>query len=132
MTTNFKIKGVYNFDVYPSAILGTSFKNVTVMAIMDRATANKEIDTQAMHVLMYPYLPSGSVNDPDGYDYIKIKTTTGQTTIIGISWINDDTVELVESRTVTVVIDGVTASDVNRIKNALVQNGYSALTISIK
>lgn len=127
----FNIRGVYNFDVYPAVLLGTDFKNVTVLALMDFETANKEIDARARHVNFYPYLPAGTPNNPAAYDYIKIKTTAGNTTILGVAWINLDTVVEVESRTASVTIKDVTASDVPRIKQALAQNGFNNVTINI-
>lgn len=127
---NFKIRQVYDFDVYPSAIIGNNFKGVTILAIMDNETASKEVDTQAMHVQIFPMVP-GMVNDPNGYDYVKIRTINGQTTILGVPWIKEDTVQLVESRTVTAVIANVSAVDVPRIRDALVQNGFNNVTVNI-
>ena len=131
MTNPFEIRKVYSWDVYPAALLGTNYKNVTVLAIMDRDTANKEIDTQALHVNFFPSLPAGTPNDPNGYDYIKIRTTAGQTTILGIAWINLASVTVVDSRTITVKISDVGAADITRVRNALVQNGFGSLDISI-
>lgn len=129
---DFKIRGVYSFDVYPASLLGTNFKNVTVLAVMDFETANKEIDARARHVNFYPHLPAGTINNPAGYDYIKIKTTAGNVTILGLAWINLDSVVEVENRTAIVTIKNVTATDVPRIKNALAQNGFGDVVIEIK
>ena len=127
----FKIRSVYNFDVYPAVLLGTDFKNVTVLAVMDFETANKEIDIRARHVNFFPYLPAGTPNKPSSYDYIKVKTTAGNTTILGVAWINMDTVVEVESRTATVTIKDISAIDVTRIKQALAQNGFNNVSINI-
>lgn len=131
MAVNLQIRQVYSFEVYPVAILGNNYRNATVVAVMDRETANKEIDTQALHVSLYPYLPPGTPNDPNGYDYVKIKMPSGETTVLGIAWIKPETVQLVESRVVTVKIANVSASDIVRIKNALVQNGFTSINVSI-
>lgn len=127
---NFQIRQVYDFDVWPASIIGNNFKGVTVLALMDNETASKEFDTQAAHIQVYPLVP-GMVNDPNGYDYVKIKTTSGVTTIVGLPWIKEDTVQLVESRTITVKVGNVSASDVPRIREALVQNGFGNLVITI-
>ena len=128
---NLQIRSVYNFEVYPVPILGNNFKGVTVLALMDRETAAKEMDPQAMHINVYPYLPAGTPNDPNGYDYVKIKTTANIVTILGLAWIKPESVQLVSSQTVTVKIGNVSANDIPRIRNALVQNGYNALDLSI-
>jgi len=121
----------YNFDVYPSAFIGNGFKNVTVMAIMDRETANKEIDTAALHVQYFPTLPAGTPNDPDAYDYVKLKLPSGNTTVIGLAWIKAETVQLVDARTITAKIGGVTVNDLARVRLALIQNGFPNVDLSI-
>ena len=128
---NFQLGKVYSFNVYPVALLGNNFDNVTVMALMDQKTANRDIDTQALHIQVYPYLPAGTPNDPSATSYLKLRTTAGNETIVANTWIKEDTIEVVESRTITVVIGDVTASDVNRIRNALVANNFNNLEISI-
>lgn len=130
-TPLFQIRSVYSFDVYPIPILGNNFKNVTVLAVMDFETANREFDAVSQHINLYPYLPSGSPNKPDGYDYVKIKTTAGIITILGIAWIKAESIQLVESRTAQVTIGDITASDLARIRNALVSNGFNNLKIEI-
>jgi hypothetical protein len=129
-TPSFSIRQVYNFDVYPSSVIGSNFKGVTVLAIMDSETANKEFDTQSAHIQIYPFVP-GMVNDPKGYDYIRIRTISGETTIIGIPWIKEETIQLVESRTITVKLGNVSASDVPKIRDVLSQNGFSSFDITI-
>ena len=129
---NFVLRSVYDFDVYPSGLMQASFKNVTVMAIMDAATANLYIDTEAMHVQVYPSLPEGTPNDATAYDYFRIQTQTGQTMILGLAWINANTVTLVQSSTIKAIIGNVSAADIPRIQNALVQNGYNNISLSIE
>lgn len=132
MSINFQLRQVYDFDVYPSSLIGNNFKGVTILAIMDRQTANKEVDVQALHIQIYPLLPANSVpNNPDGYDYVKIKTQSGETTVLGLPWIKEDTVKLVESRTIQVKIGGVSAADVPRVRDCLAQNGFSIVDISV-
>lgn len=132
MSINFQLRQVYDFDVYPSSLIGNNFKGVTILAIMDRQTANKEVDVQALHIQIFPLLPANSApNDPDGYDYVKIKTQSGETTILGMPWIKADTVRLVESRTIMVKIGGVASADIIRVRDALAQNGFSNVEISI-
>jgi hypothetical protein len=129
MAYPFEIKGVYNFDVYPTVILGDDFNNVTILAILDYETALQTADIPAIHTNVFPYLPTGIPDDPSQYDYVRIRTASGAATILGIPWINLDTLELVESRRMTVKIEGVNSSDVERVRIALVQNGFSNIEI---
>ena len=127
----FELKKVYSFDVYPSQLLGNDFQNVTVLSILDFDTALQFMDVPALHTNVFPTLPAGTPDDPAAYDYVKIKTASGQNTILGIPWINQATIALVESRKMTIVIDGVSAADVDRARNALAQNGFNQIAISL-
>lgn len=130
-TPDLRNKNTYNFDVYPTAFIGNNFKNVYVLGVLTREMANKEIDTAAQHIQVYNTLPPSTPNDPDAYDYVKLKWPDGSTRVIGLAWIKAETVELVDARTVTVKIGNVLASDTARIRRALVQNGFSTLEFSI-
>ncbi len=128
---NFQLKQVYSFSVHPVAVLGNNFNNVTIVGLMDQDQANKEIDTQALHVQVYPYLPTGTPNRPDGYDYVKIKFPSGDTSILGLAWIKEDTVTKIVSSTINVKLGNVSPADVTRVRNALVQNGFNDIEISV-
>lgn len=129
---NFAIKQAYSFQVYPAALLGNGFQNVVVMAIMDFESANREgVDPTALHVQVYPTLPAGTPNDPSQYTYVKLKMPNGDTTILGLPWIKEDTVEQITSNTITATITGVTAADLPRVKNALTQNGFGNIELSV-
>ena len=128
---SFQLRSVYSFDIYPTALIGTIFNNVTVLSIMDPSSAAKEVDIQALHIQIFPTLPAGTPNDCTAYDYVKVRTAAGQTIILGMAWINAATVTLVTANTITAVITGVSTADIPRIMNALVQNGYNNVNISI-
>lgn len=131
-TPNFIIGSVYSFDTYAQQLLSTNFKNVTILAIMDCDTATASgADTVSLHANIYPYLPPGTINDRRKYNYVKVKTTTGQVTFLGIPWINEATVVLVESKTITVTIPNVNVNDVSKIRNALSVNGFNNFQIDI-
>jgi hypothetical protein len=49
-----------------------------------------------------------------------------------MAWINPNTVELLQSSVITAVISEVSAQDIMRIRNALIQNGYSNINLTIK
>lgn len=131
MSSNFTIGKTYNFDVYPVTVLGNNFKNVTVLAILDRDTANQFVETQPMHINVYPYLPAGTPNNPGAYNWLKLRLASGQNTVIGIPWIVDNTVVEVTSKTAKVVIEGVSADDLPKIRNALSSNGFKNFTVDL-
>lgn len=132
MSYPFNLKGVYNFDVYPSAILGTDWQRVTVMAVFDYETALAQgVDIPALHAQVYSYLPSGTPDDPSQYDYVKLRTASGSTVILGIAWIKLDSVAEVDSVSLVVTIDNVSSSDVDRVRAALSQNNFTAKSIKV-
>lgn len=128
---DFKTRTKYNFEVYPSNLIGTNFKGVTVASRLDPEEASREIDIIARHAQYYPTLPAGTPDDPKSYDYLKIRFLDGSVAVIGIAWIDISTVEEVSSQTVTVKISSVSAGDLSRIKDALLSNGFSDLDITI-
>lgn len=127
----FVIKGVYSFTLYPATVVPGDFTNVTIMAIMDYDSALQLADIPAIHTNVFPYLPSGTPNDPSQYDYVKIKLSSGVITVLGMPWINQSTIALVQSLTATVVIEGVSNNDGPRIRDCLVQNGFNNVVITI-
>ncbi|MNU19660.1 hypothetical protein D3C71_78930 [compost metagenome] len=128
---NFEIRKIYSFDVYPAAVLGNGFQNVTVLAVMDQESANQLVDTQSLHVNVYPYLPTGTPNRPDAYSWLKIRTANGETTVLGLPWINEASITEVNSTEINVKIGNVQASDVPAIVEALKQNGFVSLVVTV-
>jgi hypothetical protein len=127
----FEVKKVYSFTLYPATVMPGDFTNVTVMAIMDYDSALQFADIPAIHPNVFPYLPSGTPNDPTQYDYLKVKLSSGVVTVLGIPWINEATIALVRSLTANVVIEGVSNNDAPRILAALVQNGFNNVNVKI-
>lgn len=131
-TPNFELRQSYSFQLYPAALLGNDYENVTVMAILDFETANLSgLDAQARHVQVYPSLPAGTPNDPAQYSYVKLRRPNGSITILGLPWIKPETVTQVTSSTITVKISGVAAADLARVRACLVQNGFGNIALSI-
>ena len=128
---NFNLKGVYSFNVYPVAILGTAFKNVTVMGIIDQETANAAgFDTVAEHAAVYATLPTGTPNDPSAYNYLKVRLPSGTTKILGLPWIIESSIQVVNLGTFTVKIANESANDQQAVIDALTANGFSVVDIS--
>lgn len=136
MATNWQLGQTYSFSVYPEALLGTNFANVTVMALMDAATAAASGlgDIYAEHANLYSsVIGLGTVkNDATSYYYLKLKLSDSSTPILlGIPFIIDSTVNLVTAQTITAVIGQVSSSDLINIKNLLAAAGYNSATLTI-
>jgi hypothetical protein len=127
------INDVATFDVYPSALLGTQFRQCTVLAIWDfETTRAMGFDPAAMHVKVFDTLPAGTPNDPTKYTWLKIKLISGETTAIGVPWIKADTIQVVTTSTITVVYTNVSPDDVAKIRIMNANNGYNTFSIDIK
>jgi hypothetical protein len=133
MAYNFIIGQTYSFQVYPSNLLGNDWNNVKVTSIMSYDDAMKLKDVTSLHIKFYPYFGSqtNTPNDPSSYLYIKVKTQSGATTILGIPWIVDSSVVAVTAQTITATIANVTPQDVPKIQAALVANGYNNVSLTI-
>lgn len=128
----FQLLSVYSFGVYPVAVIGNDYKNVQVMALMDFDTVNRDIDMQPLAEQVYPLLPPGTPRNPREYPYVKLKMPSGSYTYLGLPWIITDTVELVTTTTIDVVITGRQPSDITVIHDALVANGITDFEISVR
>lgn len=127
------ISDVVTFDVYPSSLLGTQFRQCTILSIWDYDTTRAMgFDPDAMHVKVFDTLPVGTPNDPTKYQWLKIKLTSGETTAIGVPWIKADTIKINTTSTITVVYTGVSPDDVAKIRIMNANNGYNAFSIDIK
>ena len=130
-TTVFSVNTKYSFEVYPISILGNEYKNVIMLGIVNPAIAQRFLDIDAVHNQVYPYLPKGTRDDPRAYDYVMIRTVSGEITVLGIPWINHDTVVEVESSTMIVEIMDVSSSDMDKVRDALILNGYNKINIKM-
>lgn len=127
-----KIHSIYSFDSYAPEKLGLHFKNVRMLAIMDAQSAIREgIDVIAWHEQIRSHLPSGYNDDPMTMVYLKIKSATGEETIISKDWINLSTLTETSSNRVVVTIDDVSQQDVETIRRILVTSGFPNISIKL-
>ncbi len=127
----FAVRKVYSFDVYPAAVLGTGFKKVTVQAVLDYQSAQGFDDIEAIHSNIKAWLPEAIRERPQDFDYLLLRTEDGVNTVIGIPWIIEDSVVLVESLKAQVMIEDVGSADIERIRACLTQNGFNKIAITL-
>lgn len=117
------IGNTVSFDVYPE-ILGTPYQRVRVLAVLDMDTTRYlNFDPVAMHANVYPSLPAGTPNRPDGYSYLKLRLENGTITCVGIPWIREDSIELHTGGSLKLMWNNVTEEQRNRIIITLRANG---------
>ena len=121
----------YDFTVYPATVIPGDYTNVTIMAILDPDSARQLADIDATHVAVYPFLPAGTIDDASAYYYLKVKLNNGLVTVLGIDWINISTIVEKTSVKIYVLIENASSSDVDRVRQCLVMNGFTSLTVSL-
>lgn len=126
-----KIGDTVSFDVYPASIIGTKFKQCKVLAFLDAESAVNWIDPAAMHINVYPTLPTGTPNRYNAYSYIKVRLANGVTTCVGDPWIKADTVKVVTSNRLQVILEDVNPEDAQKVANILLQNGYANISVDL-
>jgi hypothetical protein len=136
MTTAYQIGTTYSFEVYPSELLGDDYSSVIVQGVMDAATAAATglVDIYAAHANMYPYLPTPKPvpDDATSYNYLKLKLSDSTTPqILGIPFIIDSSVQIVNAQAITAIVANVTSADLVNITNLLAAAGYTLSSIAI-
>jgi len=126
---NYQIGTSYNFLTLAPAILGTQFNNATLLSIMNHDTAMKfaNIDQQAQ--IVYPALPAGTPNNPQSYVYLLFQTSAGTNVVLANVWINESSITVATTATITVTVTKVTTADVTVIRNILLNAGYNSIQI---
>lgn len=127
----FSLNSTITFNLYPASLLGAEISNVKVTAILDYDTARLyRNDLMALHQQVYPYLPSGTPNDPTQYWYIKIIQANGVPTVYGIPWIIDGTVQVFNGTSMQLTLDNLTPAQENQVLRILSAAGFTAINVS--
>lgn len=122
------IGALVNLRLYPENILGSGYKLVTILGILDHVDAVRYIDAAVLHASVYPTLPEGTADDYTSYSYLKLKTQSGDTTVVGMPWVN--TIENVSKSKVQFTIDDMDADKVQLLTRTL--NSMNIFGIEIK
>lgn len=125
-----QIGTIYNFNTLVSSILGATYKNASLVGMVNYAGALKYINVAQMQANIQPLLPSGTPTDATKYIYYIFKLQDGSQFITADQWLDATSIVPVTTTTLTVVITGAGPADITPIKNALVLLGYSNLVIT--
>jgi hypothetical protein len=130
--TQYEINSVYSFDLHAAGILGSSYKNVTVRGMMNEASAIRAgCATREIHAQVFSQLPIGTPNNPAAYTYVEFETSMGETLILGMPWIKEDSVQKILSNNYNVKVGGISPTDLPRLRNALLTSGFKTFEIEL-
>ncbi len=129
---NFKVKKRYSFEIYPSSMVLTAFKKVTILIqAMDADTARSFADIDASHQAYLPTLPPNTSKSADAYQYIYIQLPTGEKTVVSECWIKEETVKLIDGVRIVAVVEDQGIDSVAVIRQLFATNGFKA-TITVE
>jgi hypothetical protein len=131
--SSFTLDTTISFNLYPAAILGALVSKVKVVGILSYDTARLyRNDLQALHQAIYGYLPqnAGIPNDPTQYKYILVVQADGTSTVYGIPWIIDDTVQIYNGTSMQLTLDNLTSDQQNTVIRILSAAGFTATNVT--
>lgn len=131
MTTNFIPSNTYNFKVYPSAVLGADWDNVVVLGVLTYHAALNFADIDALHVNVYPHLPEGTPDRAEDFQYLLVRTSNGQQTVIAVQWIDASTIRQVTNTKIHVVINNAGSHNLEEVRAALYSNGFTDISLRV-
>ncbi len=102
-----------------------------MQAILDYDTAMGFVDLAALHINVFPSLPAGTPNRAQDFDYLLLRTAGGDTTVVGVPWIIEESVTLVESLKIVATIEDVSSGDLDRVRICLLQNGFDKISLQL-
>jgi hypothetical protein len=130
MSVSFELHKTYNFNTLAPSILGTNYKNITVLGILSYDTAIKYFVPETVSVSVYPHLPNGTPSDPKRYTYLLFQTEAGITSIIALEWIDKPTIVVVSYQTINISVLQASAGDTEKIRESLVLLGFTNFTMN--
>jgi hypothetical protein len=117
-----------SFDLYPAAVIGTTFNNVEVTDILSFSTAMAlGVDVAAMHANIFPTLPNGTPADPTKYQYVRVVLPNGNIQILGLPWIKANTIVINSTKNLTLTIVSVNPVDQTRVLELLAHGGFTVV-----
>ena len=125
---NFEVKQRYSFEVYPTSLIPTEFKKVSILiGSMDADMARSLQDIDTNHASFMPLLPPGTSKNVEAYKYIYVKLPTGERTVVSEAWIRPDTVQKVAGVRITAVVEDESIASVEVIRQMFATNGMQAV-----
>lgn len=126
--TDYKGKTV-RFNTLAPNVLGANRDNVTIVAAdLDLDTAVLISDVKAKHSQVKNYI-SSLPQSAGSYSYVKLRYGNGTYEVLGVPWIDLNTIEVITDRRLVITIPKISDSTEQIVRKALLQNGISEFTI---
>lgn len=122
------IGNTVRFNTKAPGVLGAARDNVSVVAVLDLETATLMGDIRSKHAQVRNYI-SDLPQSAGSYSYVKIRFGNGDTEILGVPWVDDNSIEVITSRKLVITVNNVSDSTEQLIRQALLQNGIENFTV---
>lgn len=116
------------FNTLAPNVLGASRDNVAVMALLDLDTATLLSDVKAKHNQVKNYLTT-LPQSAGSYSYVKLRYGNGTIEVLGVPWIDNNTIEVITDRKLVITVGTVSDTTEQIVRKALLQNGISDFKI---
>lgn len=123
----FKLKDIISFETRASQILPQSYDRVTVEGVIPASDCHLYgFDAYSTHAQIFRLVPEGTMeDDADSYNYLRLKTETGETLIVGLPWIDTNTIKVYHRLTAMFTVEDIAQEDIERIQLAISRHGYA-------
>ena len=122
------IGSTVNLETYAPEILGTAYRRVKILAILDFQDASRYSKISTLHASVLPQLPAGTPSDYTELSYLKIRLNNGEVTALALPWIITESILKVDAyRRVRLVIDQVSVEEEDMLRRLLTSNGYTII-----
>lgn len=114
----------YNFSIYANSVLGVSYINTKLVAILDYNTALKFSNIELLHRQIYPYLPPNTPQDHTKYTYYLFKHNNKNIVIADV-WLIQSSIEETSGLSYTIRLNNITTSQLSIVRDQLRLLGIS-------
>jgi hypothetical protein len=111
-------------------LLPDIYSRVTVLGVVAHslAAAMSGDDVDAIHSNIYSTLPSGTPKNATDYDYLIVRTATGERKAVGVPWIIEP-VTVVDQQGLRIIIPKASSADAEMIVRDLNSRGITDFSI---
>jgi len=125
MAVAIEINKVYSFDTIAPSILGASFKNAKVVSILSYSDAIKQQNVNNTFITLSNMFPAAFAGTSiESSIFYKMTLPSGQEIILAGQYINYFTLELAVSKSIRIDIFDISNTDVDVLKQLLIERGY--------
>ena len=124
-----RINKIYNFNTLAPSILGTTYKNMKVKAIMSANEAIKHRDIYTLHNNLTTAI-LGLPQDVGDCTYVLFEDRDGNQTVLALEYIDPYTITEVVTTNVRVELYNTDDLDVSVLRTRLLELGYNNFNIT--